>query len=162
MTPSRPSEPRTISRTLGPVDVLGSGRSTSTLPGCTTRRPRVMSAMSPYLSDCMPEERVAIQPPSVLWVKLSGKWPMVQPRRPSCVLDVRAEHAGLDPGEPGLLVDLEHLVHPTQVEGDHGARLVGRRLRLPEMLLPPPKGMSTASAATARSTIRCTSSSSPG
>ena len=43
-----------------------------------------MSAMSPYLSDCMPDERVAIQPPSVLWVKLSGKWPRVQPRRPSC------------------------------------------------------------------------------
>jgi hypothetical protein len=31
-----------------------------------------MSEMSPYLSDCMPEDRVAIQPPSVLWVKLSG------------------------------------------------------------------------------------------
>ncbi len=38
-----------------------------------------MSAMSPYLSDCMPEERVATQPPMVEWVKLSGKWPMVQP-----------------------------------------------------------------------------------
>ena len=41
--------------------------------------PRVMSEMSPYLSDCMPDERVATQPPRVLWVKLSGKWPSVQP-----------------------------------------------------------------------------------
>src|SRR5829696_1346526 len=73
ITPSRPSEPKIISRTLGPVEVWGSGRTTSTLPGMTARRPRVMSAMSPYLSDCMPEDRVATQPPSVLWVKLSGK-----------------------------------------------------------------------------------------
>ena len=40
--------------------------------------------MSPYLSDCMPDERVAIQPPSVEWAKLSGKWPSVQPRAFSC------------------------------------------------------------------------------
>src|SRR6187200_1270999 len=72
MTPSRPSEPRTISRTLGPVEVCGNGRTSSTLPGMITRMPRAMSAMSPYLSDCMPEERVATQPPSVLWLKLSG------------------------------------------------------------------------------------------
>src|SRR5215218_10115715 len=73
ITPSRPSEPKIISRTLGPVEVWGSDRTTSTLPGMRARRPRVMSAMSPYLSDCMPEDRVATQPPSVLWVKLSGK-----------------------------------------------------------------------------------------
>ena len=30
----------------------------------------------------MPEERVAIQPPSVEYVKLSGKWPQVQPWAP--------------------------------------------------------------------------------
>src|SRR4029450_4473391 len=66
ITPSRPSEPSTISRTLGPVEVWGSGRICSTLPGMTTRTPRAMSEMSPYLSDCMPEDRVATQPPSVL------------------------------------------------------------------------------------------------
>src|SRR5690625_1620449 len=79
MTPNRPSLPRIISRTLGPVEVDGSGRSTNGPPGRTTRRPRVMSAMSPYLSDCIPDERVATQPPSVECVKLSGKCPNVQP-----------------------------------------------------------------------------------
>src|SRR5829696_981319 len=83
ITPSRPSEPSTISRTLGPVEVDGNGRTTSTLPGMTTRMPRAISEMSPYLSDCMPEERVATQPPSVLWMKLSGKCPNVQPLRAS-------------------------------------------------------------------------------
>jgi hypothetical protein len=72
MIPSRPSLPSTISRTLGPVDVAGTGRTTSMPVGVTTRTPRVRSATSPYLSDCMPDERVAIQPPSVECVKLSG------------------------------------------------------------------------------------------
>ncbi len=95
MIPSRPSLPSTISRTLGPVDVLGTGRVTSVPAGVTTRTARVRSATSPYLSDCMPDERVAIQPPSVEWVKLSGKWPSVQPRRVELLLELRAEHAGL-------------------------------------------------------------------
>src|SRR3954451_8270038 len=72
MTPRRPSEPSTISRVLGPVEVLGRARTTSVPPGWTTRIPREMRAMSPYLSDCMPDDRVATQPPRVLWVKLSG------------------------------------------------------------------------------------------
>jgi hypothetical protein len=37
ITPSRPSEPSTISRTPGAVDVWGSGRTCNTLPGMTTR-----------------------------------------------------------------------------------------------------------------------------
>ena len=82
--PSRPSLPSTISRTLGPVEVAGTGRTTSSPCGVTTRSPRTRSATSPYLSDCMPDERVAIQPPSVECVKLSGKWPSVQPRALSC------------------------------------------------------------------------------
>ena len=47
MIPSRPSEPSTISRTLGPVEVAGTGRVTSSPAGVTTRSPRVESAMSP-------------------------------------------------------------------------------------------------------------------
>ena len=47
MIPSRPSLPSTISRTLGPVEVAGTGRVTSSPAGVTTRRPRVESAMSP-------------------------------------------------------------------------------------------------------------------
>ena len=59
----------------------GSGRSASTCPFITMRRPRVTSAMSPYLSLCIPDDRVAIHPPSVECVKLSGKCPSVQPVR---------------------------------------------------------------------------------
>ena len=47
MIPSRPSLPSTISRTLGPVDVLGTGRTTRMPEGVTTRSPRVSSATSP-------------------------------------------------------------------------------------------------------------------
>jgi hypothetical protein len=47
MIPSRPSLPSTISRTLGPVEVLGTGRMLSSPAGVTTLRPRVESAMSP-------------------------------------------------------------------------------------------------------------------
>ena len=47
MMPSRPSLPSTISRTLGPVEVLGTGRTTSIPDGVTTRSPRVSSATSP-------------------------------------------------------------------------------------------------------------------
>ena len=79
MTPSRPSLPSSISRTLGPVDVLGTGRTIRVPDAVTARSPRVSSAISPYRSDCMPEDRVAIQPPSVEYVKLSGKCPQVQP-----------------------------------------------------------------------------------
>ena len=84
MMPSRPSLPSTIWRTSGPVEAAGTGRVTSTPAGVTTRTARVRSAMSPYLSDCIPDERVAIQPPRVECAKLSGKWPAVQPRAPSC------------------------------------------------------------------------------
>ena len=162
MMPSRPSEPRTISRTLGPVEVLGSGRITSTLPGCTTRTPRVISLMSPYLSDCMPEDRVATQPPSVLWVKLSGKWPRVQPRARSC-----SSMSG--PSTPAWIVaspdssstESTRFIRPMSTEIT-GRVSSGGACRLPEMLLPPPNGISTALAATARSTTSCTSSSLPG
>ena len=47
MIPSRPSLPSTISRTLGPVEVEGTGWVTSVPDGVTTRSPRVRSAMSP-------------------------------------------------------------------------------------------------------------------
>ena len=111
-------------------------------PGVTTRSPRVRSAMSPYLSDCMPDERVAIQPPSVEWVKLSGKWPSVQPRALSCALEVGAEDAGL---------------HARQARRRRRSRARGPggrgrprspcgvsssgASRLPEMFVPPPNGM---------------------
>src|SRR5690349_10855779 len=45
------------------------------------------------------------------------------------LLQVRTEHTGLDPGQPGLLVDLQYLVQATEVERHHLARLVGRRLQ---------------------------------
>jgi len=65
MMPRRPSEPMIISRTLGPVEVDGRSRRATTPDGRASRSPFTMSAMSPYLSDCMPDDRVATQPPSV-------------------------------------------------------------------------------------------------
>ena len=65
ITPRRPSLPRIISCTLGPESRPGIGLVTATPSGWTMRSPRTMSSMSPYLSDCIPEERVAAQPPRV-------------------------------------------------------------------------------------------------
>ncbi|SKG06784.1 Uncharacterised protein [Mycobacteroides abscessus subsp. abscessus] len=48
-------------------------RSVAVAEGSTTRMPRVMSAMSPYLSDWLPEERVATHPPTVDHRNESGK-----------------------------------------------------------------------------------------
>ena len=84
--------------------------------------------MSPNLSDCMPDERVAIQPPRVEWVKLSGKCPSVQPCAFSCSSRCGPKHAGLNPRDPRGLVDREHAVEPAQVHRDHGAPLARRRL----------------------------------
>ena len=78
----------------------------------TTRSPRVRSAMSPYLSDCIPDDRVAIQPPSVEWVKLSGKWPIVQPRGVELLLERagRARRPGSRRGaRPGRSIE-----HPVE------------------------------------------------
>ena len=122
-----------------------------------------MSAMSPYLSDCMPDERVAIQPPRRRVGEESGKCPMVQPLRVQLLLEVGAERAGLDAGETRLLVDVEHLAScgPCRARGRR-ALSSARGSRRPAMLLPPPNGMMTASAATAASTTCCTSASSAG
>ncbi len=128
MTPRRPSLPTIISRTLGPFEALGIAGMTSTPPGRTTRTPRTMCEMSPYLSDCMPDERVATQPPSVEWVKLSGKWPRVQPRSFELRLEVRAERAGLDAGESRVGVDVDDAVEASEVERDDGAGLADVRL----------------------------------
>ncbi len=45
------------------------------------------------------------------------------------LLQRRAERAGLDPGQPGLLVDLQHLVQPAQIQRDDLAVLTGQRLQ---------------------------------
>ena len=151
--PSRPSEPRIISRTLGPFEALGMGRMTTVPPGRTRRRPLVMSAMSPYLSDCMPDERVAIQPPSVECVKLSGKWPIVQPLPASC-----SSRSG--PSAPAWMraSPASESISRTRFMRPMSSEITMRfsvrsGSRLPPMLLPPPNGMITALAATAISTI---------
>ena len=162
MTPSRPSLPRIISRTLGPVAVLGSGRMTSTSPGTTTRKPRVMSAMSPYLSDCMPDDRVATQPPRVEWVKESGKWPMVQPRAPSCSSRSGPSVPAWMRASPDSASMSSTLFSRPRSTESTGRDSSGGGSRLPEMLVPPPNGMITTSSAMARSTIARTWSSSAG
>ena len=121
-----------------------------------------MSAMSPYLSDCIPDERVATQPPSVLWVKLSGKWPMVQPLAPSCrSMSGPRVPAWIRASPDCSSMSISRLSRPRSTDST-GRGSSGGASRLPEMLLPPPNGISTASSATATSTIRCTSASSPG
>ncbi len=161
MIPSRPSLPSTISRTLGPVDVLGTGRVTSMPAGVATRTARVRSATSPYRSDCMPDERVATHPPSVEWVKLSGKWPRVQPRPFSCssrcgpstplCTRARRESSSIASTRLSLPRSTEMIVRDSP----------GGASRLPEMFVPPPNGIRTASASMpARSTAATACSSS--
>ena len=156
MIPSRPSLPSTISRTLGPVDVCGTGRMTSVPAGVMTRTPRVRSAMSPYLSDCIPDERVAIQPPSVEWVKLSGKCPAVQPRALSCSSSAgpktpgwtRASRAASSMADtPSMRLRSSETTVRLSSAGTS---------RLPEMFVPPPKAMTTASASSAARTAAAT------
>ena len=162
MMPSRPSLPSTISRTLGPVDVAGTGRITSMPCGVTTRSPRVRSATSPYLSDCMPDERVAIQPPSVEWVKLSGKWPSVQPRALSC----SSSRGPKAPAWTRARRDVSSIAS-TRSSRAMSTETTGRcssagASRLPEMFEPPPNGITTASASSAAAMTASTAASSPG
>ena len=86
-----------------------------------------MSAMSPYLSDCMPEDRVATQPPSVLWVKAVREVtesPAVLAQLP---LDVWTQRSSLDRRQPGVVIDLEHTIEPAQINRDHRPGLIRRR-----------------------------------
>ncbi|MPN34181.1 hypothetical protein SDC9_181674 [bioreactor metagenome] len=162
MMPSRPSEPRIISRTLGPDEVDGSARRDSTSPWRTARRPLTMSAMSPYLSDCMPVDRVAIQPPSVEWVNESGKCPIVQPRRPSCSsICGPSAPAWIRASPDSSSISSTLVIRPRSTETTV-RRSAGIGSRAPTMFEPPPNGISTASASTQVSTICCTWASSAG
>ena len=121
-----------------------------------------MSAMSPYLSDCMPEERVAIQPPRLEWVKESGKCPIVQPRAFSC-----ASREG--PSAPAWT---RARPEPSSMSSTRSSRPRSTETTArcspgigssdPAMLLPPPNGISTASFATTASTTASTAASSFG
>ena len=162
MTPRRPSEPSTISRTLGPDDDDGSGRSVSTWPGITMVSPRQMSAMSPYLSDCMPEERVAIQPPSVDHTNESGWCPMVQPRAFSWSSMSGPNTPAWTWASPDTSsISSTLLMRPRLTEITWRVS-PGSASRAETMFEPPPKGMSTASAATTASTRSSTSRWVPG
>ena len=67
---------------------------------------------------------MAIQPPRVENRNDCGKCLQGVAAGPELVLEVGSEHAGLDAGRPGDVVDLQHLVE--LVEGDHhgGAQVV--------------------------------------
>ena len=147
MIPSRPSLPRIISRTLGPVDVLGTGRTTSVPDG---------------VDDAEPAREVGDVAVLVgLHARRAGRDPAAERRVGEGVgevaegpalgvelaLELRPERAGLHLGEPRLGVDREHAVHPAHVDRDHGARLVRPAPRgCREMFEPPPNGITTASA----------------
>ena len=162
MTPRRPSLPSTISRTLGPVEVWGTGRVTSSPAGVTTRTAArevgdVAVAVGLHArgarGDPAAERRVG---------EAVGEVAERPSLRVELALDVRAERAGLDAGEAGGRVDGEHSrSRVTSSEMTVRCSCVGAS-RLPEMLVPPPNGMSTASASRAARMTAATSSSSAG
>ena len=162
MIPSRPSLPSTIWRTSGPVEAAGTGRVTSTPAGVTTRTARVRSAMSPYLSDCIPDERVAIQPPRVECAKLSGKWPAVQPRAPSCSSRSGPNTPACTRARPDASsISSTRLIRSMSTDTTGRPSSSGGS-RLPEMFVPPPNGISTQSSFNAAPTMASTSGSPPG
>ena len=78
-------------------------------------------------------------------------------------LEVGAEDAGLHARQLRRGVDRQHPVQAAHVDRDHGPRLLqARPARLPEMLDPPPNGITTASCSRAAATTAATSSSSAG
>ena len=105
---------------------------------------------------------MAIHPPSVEWVKLSGKWPSVHPCALSCRsrsgpnapawTRARPEGASTASTRFSLVTSSEMTVR----------RSCAGASRLPEMLVPPPNGISTASASRAARMTAATSSSSAG
>ena len=110
----------------------------------------------------MPEERVAIQPPSVEYVKLSGKWPQVQPWAPSW----RSRSGPKTPACTRASCDVAstdstRFRRPMSIEIT-GRPSSGSAARLPEMLDPPPNGITTASCSRAALTTAATWSSSAG
>ena len=110
----------------------------------------------------MPDERVAIQPPSVECVKLSGKCPQVQP----WAFSWRSKFGPKTPAWTRASWDV------ASTESTRSMRLMsieitgrvspGSGSRLPEMLVPPPNGITTASSSRAASTTATTSSSVAG
>ena len=143
MIPSRPSLPRIISRTLGPVEVAGTGArdehagrrddahgarevgDVAVLVGLHARRAGRDPAAERRVGEAVGE--VAERPA----------------RRVELLLEVGAERAGLDPGEARRVVDLEHAVHarPCRPRRPCASSSAGAS-RLPEMFVPPPNGMS--------------------
>ena len=59
---------------------------------------------------------------------------------PQLLLDLRAECTRLDPRQPRLVVDLEDLVHPAEVDRDDRALLFGRRLQRADDVRPAAEG----------------------
>ena len=163
MIPSRPSLPSIISRTLGPVDVAGTGRVTSTPAGVTTRtRAREVGDVAVLVG--LHARRARRDPAAERRVgEAVGEVAERPALRVELLLERRAEHAGLDPGEARHVVDLEHAVHAAHVDARRpcAPRRPGAS-RLPEMFVPPPNGITTASASSAARMIATTSSSCPG
>ena len=121
-----------------------------------------MSAMSPYLSDCMPEERVAIQPPRVDHTNESGWWPMVQPRALSWSSMSGPNTPASMWARPDTSSISSTLFRRPRLSDTTWRVSPGSASRAATMFEPPPKGISTASAATTASTTCSTSRRLPG
>ena len=128
MIPSRPSLPSSISRTLGPVDVLGTGRSATVPAGVTARSAaRQVGHVAVLVGlhargarrDPAAERRV---------VEAVGEVPERPARRVELRLERRPEHARLHAREARHRIDLQHAVQPPEVDAEHRPRLVRGRV----------------------------------
>ena len=152
MIPSRPSLPSTISRTLGPVDVLGTGRVASMPGGRGHAHPaREVGHVAVHVG--LHARRAGRDPAAQRRVREAVGEVAERPAlRVQLLLQRGAEHAGLDPRD-----DASRCRSTARGPSRRGrprspcASRSGGASRLPEMFVPPPNGMTTASASTAAS-----------
>ena len=129
MIPRRPSLPSTISRTLGPVDVLGTGRSASGPRRRDHAQPARQVGHVAVLVG-LHARRAGRDPAAERRVREAvGEVPERPAARVELRLERRAEHARLHPREARHRVDLQHAVQPAEVDASTGARLVRRARR---------------------------------
>src|SRR5215204_3411117 len=124
ITPSRPSEPKIISRTLGPVEewpydehlawhdspeASGDVSDVAVLVRLHARGPGCHPAAERAVGEAV---REVTESPAVL-----AQLP----------LDVWTQRSSLNRRQPGVVIDLEHTIEPAQINRDHRPGLIRRR-----------------------------------
>eukprot|EP01139_Manchomonas_bermudensis_P004220 Amastigsp_a19270_5.p3 type:complete len:214 gc:universal Amastigsp_a19270_5:84-725(+) len=157
--PSMPSDPRARARASGPIDTRGAMQCRSRVPcGVTSRTETTKSSMLPYKLRCMPDARVAIQPPNVENSNESGSWPSVTPNAPRA--DARSSptapastHAVSASWSTHLTACIRCMFTTATGRRSHGGTESAFATEVP-----PPKGTSTTSHSTAAATSASTAS----